>query len=173
MAESTDLDDDPAVTSRRRFLREGGALMGGVVLANGLVGEALAATPDAGAQTIASAALPSDADANVYTNFCGHTYTTGNCPAPTGLPRIDRNGYPLRASDGVAVDDLGRPVNAAGQPIDAAGSVLTDADGVPLPRRARRSARRPARTTRSNWRSTDRGTAAAAARCGGSATAAA
>ncbi len=103
-------------SSRRGFLER----LGGAVIAL------------AGAQTIASAALPGDADANVYTNFCGHTYTTGNCPAPTGLPRIDRNGYPLRASDGVAVDDLGRPVNAAGQPIDAAGSVLTDADGVPL-----------------------------------------
>ena len=53
-------------------------------------------------------------------------------PAPTGLPRIDRNGYPLRASDGVPVDDLGRPVNAKGQPIDAHGHLLTDADGVPL-----------------------------------------
>ena len=103
-------------SSRRGFLER----LGGAVIAL------------AGAQTIASAVLPADADANYYTNFCGHTYTTGNCPAPTGLPRIDRNGYPLRASDGVAVDDLGRPVNAAGQPIDAAGSVLTDADGVPL-----------------------------------------
>ena len=103
-------------SSRRGFLER----LGGAVIAL------------AGAQTIASAALATDADANPYTNFCGHTYTTGNCPAPTGLPRIDRNGYPLRASDGVAVDDLGRPVNAAGQPIDAAGSVLTDADGVPL-----------------------------------------
>ncbi|MGA2757301.1 MAG: hypothetical protein ABSF58_08110 [Solirubrobacteraceae bacterium] len=103
-------------SSRRGFLER----LGGAVIAL------------AGAQTIASAALATDADANPYTNFCGHTYTTGNCPAPTGLPRIDRNGYPLRASDGVPVDDLGRPVNAEGQPIDAGGSVLTDADGVPL-----------------------------------------
>jgi hypothetical protein len=103
-------------SSRRGFLER----LGGAVIAL------------AGAQTIASAALPTDADANYYTNFCGHTYTTGNCPAPTGLPRIDRNGYPLRAADGVPVDDLGRPVNAEGQPIDAAGRVLTDADGVPL-----------------------------------------
>jgi len=103
-------------SSRRGFLER----LGGAVIAL------------AGAQTIASAALATDADANPYTNFCGHTYTTGNCPAPTGLPRIDRNGYPLRASDGVPVDDLGRPVNAEGRPIDAGGSVLTDADGVPL-----------------------------------------
>jgi hypothetical protein len=84
----------------------------------------------AGANTVAAAVLPDEADA--YTNFCGHTYTTGNCPAPTGLPRIDRNGYPLRAHDGVPVDDLGRPVNGHGQPVDAHGHVLKDADGVPL-----------------------------------------
>src|SRR3954468_24159988 len=38
MTEPTDVDNDPAVTSRRHFLREGGALMGGVVLAGGGVG---------------------------------------------------------------------------------------------------------------------------------------
>src|SRR5580698_10496793 len=48
MADQTDLDDDPVVTSRRRFLRGGGALVGGAVLANGLSGsEALAATAEA------------------------------------------------------------------------------------------------------------------------------
>ena len=101
-------------SSRRGFLeRLGGAVIG-----------------LAGATAVASAVLPDEADA--YTNFCGHTYTTGNCPAPTGLPRIDRNGYPLRAADGVPVDDLGRPVNARGEPIDAHGHPLEDADGVPL-----------------------------------------
>jgi hypothetical protein len=103
-------------SSRRGFLER----LGGAVIAL------------AGAQTLASAALPAEAEAEAYTNFCGHTYTTGNCPAPTGLPRIDRNGYPLRARDGVPVDDLGRPVNAKGQPIDDQGHVLRDADGVPL-----------------------------------------
>ena len=102
-------------SSRRGFLER----VGGAVIAL------------AGATTIASTILPADADA--YTNFCGHTYTTGNCPAPTGLPRIDRNGYPLRASDGVPVDNLGRPINANGQPINSEGHVLTDPDGVPLP----------------------------------------
>jgi hypothetical protein len=103
-------------SSRRGFLER----LGGAVIAL------------AGAQTLTAAVLPSEADA-AYTNFCGHTYTTGNCPAPTGLPRIDRDGYPLRAADGVPVDDLGRPVNSKGQPVDASGHVLTDADGVPLP----------------------------------------
>ncbi len=101
-------------SSRRGFLER----LGGAVIAL------------AGAKTIAGAALPDAADA--YTNFCGHTYTTGNCPAPTGLPRIDAHGYPLRAADGVPVDDLGRPINSRGQPVDPHGHVLTDADGVAL-----------------------------------------
>jgi len=46
MTEPTDLDDDlaldPAVTSRRRFLRGGGALVGGAALAGGLAGQAAA-----------------------------------------------------------------------------------------------------------------------------------
>jgi len=66
-------------------------------------------------------------------HFCGHIYTTGSCPHPTGLPRIDRAGFPLRASDGQPVDDLGRPVNSKGQPVDARGHVLLDPDGNPLP----------------------------------------
>jgi sulfane dehydrogenase subunit SoxC len=45
MTESTDLDDDRAVTSRRRFLRESGALMGGAVVAGLADGTAIAAEP--------------------------------------------------------------------------------------------------------------------------------
>jgi hypothetical protein len=86
----------------------------------------------AGAGTIADLVAPGQADAEYYTNFCGHTYTTGNCPAPTGLPRIDRNGFPLRAKDGVPVDDLGRQVNAKDQPIDAHGTLLLQPDGTPV-----------------------------------------
>jgi len=105
-----------AASSRRGFLER----LGGAVVAL------------AGGRAVAAAVLPGEADAAYFTNFCGHTYTTGNCPAPTGLPRIDSSGYPLRASDGVPVDDLGRPINVSGQPVDAHGRVLTDADGVPL-----------------------------------------
>ena len=48
MTEPTDIDNDLAVTSRRRFLRESSALMGGAVLAGGLAGsEAMAATVNA------------------------------------------------------------------------------------------------------------------------------
>src|SRR6266404_4108970 len=44
MIEPTDADNDPALRSRRHFLREGSALMGGAVLAGRLAGsEALAA----------------------------------------------------------------------------------------------------------------------------------
>src|SRR5258708_17287574 len=44
MTEPTDVDHDLAAPSRRRFLREGGALVGGAVVAGGLAGrEALAA----------------------------------------------------------------------------------------------------------------------------------
>jgi hypothetical protein len=84
----------------------------------------------AGAGAVARGVLPDDADA--YTNFCGHTYTTGNCPHPTGLPRVDRHDLPLRASDGHPVDDLGRPVDAQGRALDAQGQPLRDAAGEPL-----------------------------------------
>jgi hypothetical protein len=84
----------------------------------------------AGVGTAARVLLPDDADA--YTNFCGHTYTTGNCPHPTGLPRVDRHDLPLRASDGHPVDDLGRPINDQGYPVNAQGRILREPDGEPL-----------------------------------------
>ena len=53
MTEPTDVDRDVVVASRRRFLREGGALMGGAVLAGGLAGsEALAAADAASASNV-------------------------------------------------------------------------------------------------------------------------
>jgi hypothetical protein len=66
-------------------------------------------------------------------HFCGHIYTTGSCPHPTGIPRVDAKGYPLRAADGQPVDDLGRPIDAHGRPVDASGVVLLAPDGEPLP----------------------------------------
>jgi hypothetical protein len=101
-------------TSRRGFLaRVGGALM------------ALTA-----ARTVSALVEPGDSDAF---HFCGHIFTTGSCPHPNGLPRIDSGGFPLRAADGHPVDDIGRPVNEAGQPVDEAGQLLRDAEGRPLP----------------------------------------
>jgi len=48
MTEPTDADNDLGATSRRRFLRESGALMGGALLAGGLAGgEAMAAAVNA------------------------------------------------------------------------------------------------------------------------------
>jgi hypothetical protein len=81
-------------------------------------------------RTIGSFITPGDADAF---HFCGHTFTTDSCPHPTGLPRIDRRGFPLRAHDGATVDDLGRRINAAGSPIHDDGSPMLDADDRPLP----------------------------------------
>jgi len=104
-------------TSRRGFLARAGAWL--VATAAG---------------TAALAAGAEDADAY---HFCGHTYTTASCPHPTGIPRVDPRGYPLRASDGKPVDDLGRVVDHEGFPIDAHGRRLRDPDGRPLPRAPR------------------------------------
>jgi hypothetical protein len=103
-----------AGTSRRGFLsRVSGAVMS-----------------LAGAGTVTSLVEPGDAEAF---HFCGHLYTTDSCPHPTGLPRIDRRGYPLRAHDGHALDDLGRLIDDNGRAVDEDGRLLTDADGRPLP----------------------------------------
>jgi hypothetical protein len=105
-------------TSRRGFLSRVGA---GVMAL-------------AGAQAAGSLIKPGEAEAY---HFCGHIYTTDSCPHPTGLPRIDSRGLPLRASDGLRVDDLGRVVDRRGTPVDEDGNVLTDPDGRPLPRATR------------------------------------
>lgn len=101
-------------TSRRGFLaRVGGALM--------------AAT---GGSAVSALVRPGEADAY---HFCGHIYTTDSCPHPTGLPRVDSRGYPLRARDGKRVDDVGRLVDVRGRPVDEQGRLLVDPDGRPLP----------------------------------------
>jgi hypothetical protein len=124
-----------ANTSRRGFLsRVAGALM--AATAGGTIGRVIE---------------PGDADAF---HFCGHIFTTGSCPHPSGLPRIDSRGYPLRPKDGRPVNDrgqlvdhggrpvdghgrpldnLGRRVNNRGEPVDKNGQVLLDPDGRPLP----------------------------------------
>jgi hypothetical protein len=101
-------------SSRRGFLARTGKLLVGLA-SGGLVLEALRAQK-----------------AEAY-HFCGHIYTTGSCPHPVGLPRIDAHGFPLRAVDGKAVDDLGRPVDKLGRPVDERGALLLDPDGTPLP----------------------------------------
>jgi hypothetical protein len=103
-----------ASTSRRGFLARTWGLL---VLA-------------AGGSAVTALVRPGEADA---LHFCGHVYTTDSCPHPTGLPRVDAHGFPIRAADGKPVDNLGRPVNAAGEPVDASGQPLLDPDGRPLP----------------------------------------
>ena len=100
-------------TSRRGFLaRVGGALV--AATAGGVVSKAV---------------KPGEADAY---HFCGHIFTTGSCPHPHGLPRIDARGFPLR-SDGSPIDNLGRLINGSGEPINEAGDTKLDPDGRPLP----------------------------------------
>ena len=80
---------------------------------------------------VSRAVKPGEADAY---HFCGHIFTTGSCPHPTGksLPRLDARGYPLRP-DGRPVDNLGRAVNGNGEPIGDDSQVKRDPDGRPLP----------------------------------------
>ncbi len=106
--------EHPARSSRRGFLTTASAAVAALT-AGRMVGALVA---------------PGDADAF---HFCGHIYTTDGCPHPTGLPRIDSHGYPLRAQDGKPVDDLGRLVDATGAPTDDAGAPLLDPDGRPQP----------------------------------------
>jgi len=101
-------------TSRRAFLGRAGGVAAGA----------------AGAGMVGAVIRPGDAEAY---HFCGHIFTTDGCPHPTGLPRIDRRGLPLRARDGRRVDDLGRLIDRSGRPVDEDGIALTDLDGRPLP----------------------------------------
>src|SRR4051794_22905676 len=87
-----------------------------------------------GAKSVGSLVAPGEAEAY---HFCGHIYTTDSCPHPTGLPRIDSQGFPLKGHDGRPVDDLGRYVDADGSPVDDLGQPLTDADGAPLAKATR------------------------------------
>ncbi len=101
-------------TSRRGFLAR--------------LGQGLLAASAAG--TVSKLVKPGDADAY---HFCGHTYTTGSCPHPSGLPRIDSRGFPLRPKDGKPIDNLGRVVNSRGEPVNSDGSVKRDPDGRRMP----------------------------------------
>jgi hypothetical protein len=101
-------------TSRRGFLAR--------------AGQALLLAAGGGAVT----ALVKPGEAEAF-HFCGHIYTTDSCPHPTGLPRVDARGFPLRARDGRPVDNLGRPVDRLGRPLDERGGLMTDPEGRPLP----------------------------------------
>jgi hypothetical protein len=79
---------------------------------------------------VAKAVKPGEAEAF---HFCGHTFTTGSCIHPLGLPRVDARGFPIRPSDGRPVDNVGRLVNGRGLPIQGDGDLKRDPDGLPLP----------------------------------------
>ncbi len=105
-------------TSRRGLLsRVGTALLGA-----------------AGGSVVKAVVAPGEAEAY---HFCGHIYTTDSCPHPTGLPRIDVRGLPLRAKDGKPVDNTGRVVDRQGYALDADGDRLLDPDGAPIARAPR------------------------------------
>jgi len=101
--------------TRRSFLGRVGAAFLGLV----------------GGSAVAAAVRPDDAEAF---HFCGHIWTTGSCPTPYKLPRIDRRGYPIRPKDARPIDNLGRLVDANGFPIHENGGRMTGPDGDPLPR---------------------------------------
>jgi hypothetical protein len=87
-----------------------------------------------GGAAVAAAVKPEESEAF---HFCGHTWTTGSCPNPLGLPRIDKSGYPLRPSDGRRIDNLGRLIDSSGFAVDESGQRLKGPDGEPLPRAPR------------------------------------
>ena len=104
--------------TRRSFLGR----LGGVALAS------------AGGTAVAAAVKPEEAEAF---HLCGHIWTTGSCPSPHGLPRVNRDGYPIRPKDGRPIDNLGRRVNRDGYPVNERGRRLIGPDGRPLERAPR------------------------------------
>ena len=126
-------------TTRRSFVATVGALILGLV----------------GVQrsTTAGHRVPGTEPAGRWFGFCGHYWTTGSCPSPHHLPRVDFSGYPVRPADGRPVDNLGRLIDGAGRPIAEDRTPLTDPDGAPLP---------PAPRTRicEDWVSNELGTGA-------------
>jgi hypothetical protein len=117
---------EPVASLREGEPRPGRALVEGTSRRGLLARTGEAVVGLAAARLVAAAIKPGDAEAY---HFCGHTFTTASCPHPTGLPRIDAHGYPLRARDGRPVDDLGRLIDRRGHPIDERGHALRDPDG--------------------------------------------
>ena len=111
-------------TTRRSFLA-------------GVAGAVLAALGARAREAEAAAVPGTNRIPGGWYGFCGHYFTTGSCPAPYELPRIDARGFPVRPADGRPIDNLGRLVDALGRPVDRAGAVLLAPDGTPMPRAPR------------------------------------
>jgi len=114
-----------AATTRRSFLA------GVAALALGAVG-AQPAAPRPARRVRGTARIRGG-----WFGFCGHTWTTGSCPSPFTLPRVDVRGYPVRPADGLPVDNLGRLIDSLGRPVDREGERLRAPDGTPMPRAPR------------------------------------
>jgi hypothetical protein len=108
--------------SRRSFLGQVGAVVVGL-----LAGPVAAARAGRSRRVPGSEPIPGG-----WYGFCGHYFTTGSCPGPYRLPRVDAKGFPLRPADGRPIDNLGRLVDRQGQPVDDNGRRLTGPDGLPL-----------------------------------------
>jgi hypothetical protein len=111
-------------TTRRSFLA---GVASGVLAALGLRAAEAGAAPLPGTERIRGG----------WYGFCGHYFTTGSCPGPYELPRVDARGYPVRPADGRPIDNLGRLVDGLGRPVDRAGALLLAPDGSPLARAPR------------------------------------
>lgn len=94
----------------------------------GLVGAAPAAAQGRRRRVVRGTALTREG----WYGFCGHTWTTGSCPSPFDMPRIDARGFPVRPRDGLPVDNLGRVIDALGRPLGRDGVPLLAPDGNPL-----------------------------------------
>jgi hypothetical protein len=90
-----------------------------------------AALAVAGGSAVKAAVAPDEAEAF---HLCGHIWTTGSCPSPYKLPRIDRRGFPIRPEDARPIDNLGRLVDEQGFPIYESGERMIGPDGLELER---------------------------------------
>lgn len=111
-------------TSRRSFL----ATLGAGLLGLGAAQKTVSAPPGT---------VPGTEAVGRWFGFCGHYWTTGSCPSPHHLPRVDFSGKPVRPSDGRPVDNLGRLIDPAGRPVNEDRALLTDPDGSPMPKAPR------------------------------------
>jgi hypothetical protein len=113
-----------ASMTRKSFLGRAGAAVFAII--------GLPLLASSAAESTDGAAIPGTNPVGSWFGFCGHYWTTGACPGPTTVPRVDAHGYPVHPATGNPIDNNGRPVSAEGRPVDDHGNVLTAPDGLPL-----------------------------------------